>query len=74
MSNCACDHCDGQFTYSEAWRHECEVRHVANLPTKWDRKRYLTGIRRRRGEAEVDRIKRGLHALHREALRAKRAT
>lgn len=37
-------------TWSEAWRHECEARHVANMPTITERRRYLLAIRDKRGE------------------------
>ena len=37
-------------TWSEAWRHECEARHVANMPTIIERRRYLLAIRDKRGE------------------------
>ncbi len=35
---------------SEAWRHECEARHVATLPARQDRQAYLEAVRKRRGE------------------------
>lgn len=31
--------------YSEEWRHECEARHVLNMPTKTARQNYLWGTR-----------------------------
>lgn len=34
---------------SEEWRHECEARHVANLPTREARQAYLGYVRDRRG-------------------------
>lgn len=37
-------------TWSEAWRHECEARHVANMSTIIERRRYLLAIRDKRGE------------------------
>lgn len=30
-------------TWSEAWRHECEARHVLAMPTVEARRRYLWG-------------------------------
>ncbi len=53
--------------YSEAWRLECEARHVANLPTTWDRRTYLFGeidqwgkpvggVKQRRGEAAAKQL------------------
>lgn len=42
---------DGQHvdSTSEAWRHECEARHIANLPTRAARHDYLAAIANRRG-------------------------
>lgn len=37
-------------TWSEAWRHECEARHVCNLPSLYKRREYLLAIRDKRGE------------------------
>lgn len=55
-----CPHCDhprvtlvdGTETcsWSEAWRHECEARHVVKIPTLIERRRYLLAIRDKRGE------------------------
>ena len=36
---------------SESWRFECECRYVANLPSRDDRKRALTGIAKSRGQS-----------------------
>lgn len=36
---------------SEAWRAECEARHVLAIPGRLARRDYLEGIRKRRGEA-----------------------
>lgn len=57
-------------TYSEAWRHECEVRHVASLPSREARKAYIDGIREKlgsRGEQRVQNILRDLRAMVRAA-------
>lgn len=52
-----CDHpratlVDGTITctWSEAWRHECEARHVCDLPTLNKRRDYLLAIRDKRGD------------------------
>lgn len=37
--------------YSEAWRSECEARHVLTMPTVLARREYLAAIRKRRGDA-----------------------
>ncbi len=55
-------------TYSEAWRHECEVRHIASLPRD-ERRAYLFGVRAKRGknaDVSADRIKAGLWELDRK--------
>ena len=38
-------------TWSAAWRHECEARHVCNMPSLADRRKYLFGIYNKRGDA-----------------------
>lgn len=37
-------------TWSEAWRAECEARHVCDLPTIFDRRSYLVKIQHKRGD------------------------
>lgn len=44
-------------TSSESWRHETEVRAVANMPTDEARKRYLEGVARHRGSAAAQRLR-----------------
>lgn len=34
---------------SEAWRHECEARHVAKLPTREQRQDYIASVTKKRG-------------------------
>lgn len=36
---------------SEAWRHECEARHVAQLATRAERQHYIAEVTRKRGAA-----------------------
>ena len=36
--------------YSEAWRAECEARHVLTMPDIQARRTYLADVSRRRGE------------------------
>lgn len=38
---------------SEPWRHECEARHIASLPTRQARRDWLDAIGKRRGEAAM---------------------
>jgi 5-enolpyruvylshikimate-3-phosphate synthase len=48
---------------SEAWRHECEARYIAALPSLAERRIYLTEVERRRGKAEADRLRATMKAL-----------
>jgi hypothetical protein len=34
---------------SEEWRHECEARYIANIPTREQRHDYLAIVTKRRG-------------------------
>jgi hypothetical protein len=34
---------------TEQWRHECEVRWLANLPTNKERTEHLKGVEKKRG-------------------------
>jgi hypothetical protein len=45
-------------TSSEEWRRECEARHVCNLPTLNDRRRYILGVREQRGNERADQLER----------------
>ena len=44
-------------TYSEAFRHECEVRYVLALPSKWARRDYLNSLHKWRSPAAVERLR-----------------
>lgn len=55
-------------TRSEAWRHECEVRLVANMPGKDYRMHYLAGVRKHRGNEAVNRIKDDLKRMWRDTM------
>lgn len=58
-------------TASEAYRHECEIRFVANLPNDAARNKYLTRVHEKRGEAAWKRLRedawRAMRALDRVA-------
>jgi hypothetical protein len=55
---CDCWRCiRGGYTYSEAFRHACEVRFVVGLPTHLDRHSYLAGILEQRGELAYKRLR-----------------
>lgn len=42
---------------SEAWRHECEARHVAHLPGTENRHAYISYVQRRRSQAAADALR-----------------
>lgn len=50
-------------TWSNAWRHECEARMVAHMPTLLERRRYLLAIRDKRGEAAWLELRRTVEAV-----------
>lgn len=45
------------WTYSEQHRHECEVRYVAGMSTREQRRAYLDGVRAKRGAAAADKLR-----------------
>jgi hypothetical protein len=49
---------------SEAWRHECEARHILALPTLPERRAWLEAIEKRRGTDAVKALRRTMLALH----------
>ena len=59
MTSRACRLHDGTFvdSASEAWRHECEARHVARMRTAEERHAWLEDIARKRGRDEADRLR-----------------
>jgi hypothetical protein len=50
-------------TSSEAWRFECECRHVLNLQVRGARRQYLDGVKKVRGEAAALRLEDGVRAM-----------
>jgi hypothetical protein len=46
-----------QDTTSESWRHECEVRHVMNMPLREQRALYVMDVERKRGAAAAKRLR-----------------
>lgn len=50
---------------SEAYRHECEARAIATLPTLADRRAWLESVEKRRGKDEADRLRKTMTALWR---------
>ena len=43
-------------SWSEAWRAECEARHVLSIPSVQARRDYLAGIQKRRGDVAYQRL------------------
>ena len=37
--------------YCEAWRVECEARHILTMPSRESRRGYIERVRQKRGEA-----------------------
>lgn len=50
-------------TNSEAWRFECECRHVMSLRVREARRQYLDGVKKVRGEAAALRLEDGVRAM-----------
>lgn len=48
---------------SEAFRHECEARAIAKLPTLAERRAWLDDIERKRGKPAADRLRATMRAL-----------
>lgn len=56
----------GGATYTEAFRHACEVRYCVAMSSNDERKRYLEGVEKRRGRTAADRIRRDVWRAMRE--------
>jgi hypothetical protein len=48
---------------SEAWRHECEARHILALPTLERRRALLAGIEDKRGAAAAQALRSTIEQL-----------
>lgn len=48
---------------SEAWRHECEARWLANRPTRAERAAYLEDIAKRRGAPAAEQLRSSVSAM-----------
>lgn len=48
---------------SEEWRHECEARYIAALPSLAQRREWIQALEHRRGKAEADRLRTTMKAL-----------
>ena len=61
-----CPHCEaGGYTYSEAYRRECEARYVAQLPGREARAEYLKAVAQHRGRGAAERLRQDVLALWR---------
>lgn len=49
-------------SYSDEFRHLCEVLYVRNIPTREARNDYLSGCLAKRGPVAVERLKRDVEA------------
>jgi len=58
---------------SEAWRHECEARAVASLPTQIDRRNHIDAVRERRGEEAAQQLERLARKIYHMRVQSKRA-
>lgn len=68
MTACLCPACTDTPapTYTDEFRHACELAHVAALPSREARGRYLFGMEARRREILID----GLRAIAEERAAA----
>jgi hypothetical protein len=49
-------------TYSEQYRHECELRYVASMPLS-ERRKYLGLVLEKRGVIALNQLKEGLQEI-----------
>lgn len=66
VTNCRCESCcpgDPASTYTEAHRHACEARWVANLPSHVERRRFLVGVMESRGHEAYEQLRRSAWQL-----------
>jgi len=47
----------------EVWRHECEARAIAAIPTLAERRAWLADIERRRGKPAADALRDTMRAI-----------
>lgn len=67
---CYCEQCseNPKPTYSEEYRHECEVRHVAKQKVPWIRE-HLGKVKEKRCEAEYHRLRHAV-LIEREKIKS----
>lgn len=61
---------DRGHTFTEQYRHECEVRYVLAMPTRLQRAAYLDSLVKYRGQASADRLRADVAAAWRAAREA----
>lgn len=59
-------------TSSEAWRHECEARHIAGLQTREERREYLAFVAKKRGDAAAKALRQRVTEIWEERRGANR--
>jgi len=57
---------EGGYTWSEKFRHECEIKWAASLPVR-DLAKYLAGVQRKRGNETFRRIEPAIIEARRDA-------
>ena len=50
-------------TYTEAWRHECEVRYIISMPGREQRAGYVEAVAKRRGQPAAERLRSSVRQL-----------
>ena len=58
-------------SWSEAWRHECEARMIAAIPTLHGRRAWLYDIEQVRGHVAADALRETMSKLHDDRIAAK---
>lgn len=66
-------HGEPGWTYSRAYRHECEVRWIAALPSDMERSKFLAGVSGKRGGEAAAQLRKDVWKLITEGGRDKGA-
>lgn len=73
ISRCRCERCDPGDpapTYTQRYRHHCEVMHIIGLPTRTSRTEYLDAVRQKRGRAAAEQLRQSVVAAWEAGIRA----
>ena len=68
MTACRCEACcpaDPAPTYTEAYRHQCEARHLAALPKDSQRAAHLDAVEKKAGKVAANALRREVWAIMR---------